>query len=258
MWHKREKRRRRTDPVAAPLVAPLPVAPPPRYAPTETDWQGGEPGAMLRALVHLATNPGIVSHLPRAAIVRKLRLFHCACCRLRWDLLPAIGRAAVEVVEQYADGFVNAKRLRGARRAAGTVARAAHPPWNATTVPGAWDVTNVARLAVAAAEVHATLALGRATSGPSVSAPDQSRLLRELFENPFRPVRIAPGWHTPTVVALARAAHADRAFELMPVLGDALQDAGCSSPEVLDHCYGPGPHVSGCWLLDRLTGRVGA
>jgi hypothetical protein len=95
-------------------------------------------------------------------------------------------------------------------------------------------------------------------SGNPASAADQVVLLRELFENPFRPIEIAGKWLTSTVVTLARVIHADRAFHLMPVLGDALQDAGCTRAEVLAHCYGPGPHVAGCWLVDRLTGRNSA
>lgn len=209
---------------------------------------------MLRCLVSLATEYGSVFHLTRAAVVRKLRLFHCACCRLRWELLPAAGREAVEVIERYADGLVTAKRLRGARWAAETAVRAAYPVGPTAGAPGAWDVTGVARLAVNAAEVHATLRLGRAAGGAPVSAHEQAGLLGELFGNPFRPVHIAPEWLTPTVVALAHATLRQRSFELMPILGDALQDVGCTDPEVLDHCYRFHRHVHGCWLLDKLTG----
>jgi hypothetical protein len=116
-------------------------------------------------------------------------------------------------------------------------------------------VTDTVRLVVAAAEVHARLRLGSVREGFPVSAVDQVVLLRELFANPFCPVKIANEWLTPTVVNLACTIHKNRTFELMPVLGDALQDAGCNRTEILEHCYGSGPHVAGCWLLDRLTGR---
>jgi hypothetical protein len=214
---------------------------------------------MLRCLVRLATDRGIVFHMPRLAVQRKLRLFYCACCRLRWDVLPAAGQQAVEVTERYADGLASAKQLRAARRAAEAAVRATRPAWAAGGhAPEAWDVTNTARLVVNAAEVHARLRTGYVPGGEPAGAADQAALLRELFENPFRPTEIAGKWLTSTVVALARVVHADRAFHLLPVLGDALQDAGCTHAEILAHCYGPGPHVAGCWLLDRLTGRDSA
>jgi hypothetical protein len=88
--------------------------------------------------------------------------------------------------------------------------------------------------------------------GSLVAAPDQAALLRDIFGNPFRPVAIEAAWFTRTVVALADVIRAGRVFELMPVLGDALQDAGCDRDELLDHCRGAGPHAAGCWLLDGL------
>jgi hypothetical protein len=47
-----------------------------------------------------------------------------------------------------------------------------------------------------------------------------------------------------------------REFGNMPILADALQDAGCELPEVLDHCRGPGPHVRGCWVVDLVLGKA--
>jgi hypothetical protein len=41
-----------------------------------------------------------------------------------------------------------------------------------------------------------------------------------------------------------------------PALADALQDAGCDSTEVLDHCLGAGPHVRGCWVVDLVLGKA--
>ncbi len=47
----------------------------------------------------------------------------------------------------------------------------------------------------------------------------------------------------------------DRAFDRMPILADALQDAGCDNLNILNHCRQPGEHVRGCWVVDLLTGR---
>ena len=74
-------------------------------------------------------------------------------------------------------------------------------------------------------------------------------LVREVFGNPFRPIDFAP-WRTDTAVALARQMYDARDFGAMPILADALQDAGCANEEVLSHCRGAGPHVRGCWVVD--------
>jgi hypothetical protein len=89
------------------------------------------------------------------------------------------------------------------------------------------------------------------------------RVLREgggvfrcIFGNPFRPVpTLDPAWLTSTVVSLAKGMYDSRDFTAMPILADALQDAGCDSADVLDHCRGPGPHVRGCWVVDLVLGK---
>jgi len=70
--------------------------------------------------------------------------------------------------------------------------------------------------------------------------------------NPFRPVPLDPSWLTSTVVTLAAGVYDERAFDRLPILTDALQDAGCEIAEVLDHCRGPGPHVRGRWVVDLV------
>jgi hypothetical protein len=74
--------------------------------------------------------------------------------------------------------------------------------------------------------------------------------------NPFRPVVFDPEWRSHTAVALAEGMYAARDFGAMPVLADALEEAGCDSADVLGHCRGPGPHVRGCWVLDHVLGLV--
>jgi hypothetical protein len=83
----------------------------------------------------------------------------------------------------------------------------------------------------------------------------QAELARDIFGNPFRPVAFSPAWRTDTAVALARQMYGSRDFGAMPILADALQEAGCDSEEVLSHCRGPGPHVRGCWVVDLVLGK---
>ena len=84
----------------------------------------------------------------------------------------------------------------------------------------------------------------------------QVRMLRCIFGNPFRPVDAIPARLTSDVVALARGMYDARDFSAMPVLGDALQGAGCDNPDVLGHCREPNAvHVRGCWVVDLMLGK---
>jgi hypothetical protein len=81
-------------------------------------------------------------------------------------------------------------------------------------------------------------------------------LIREVFGNPFRRVRVNPAWLTSTVTELARGIYEERAFDRLPILADALMDAGCDDAELLDHCRSAGPHVRGCWVVDLVLGKT--
>jgi hypothetical protein len=89
-----------------------------------------------------------------------------------------------------------------------------------------------------------------------VSPREQARLLRDIFGNPFRPIALDPAWLTSDVLALARGIYDERAFDRMPILADALQDAGCDSEDVLNHCRDANQvHVRGCWVVDLVLGK---
>jgi hypothetical protein len=79
--------------------------------------------------------------------------------------------------------------------------------------------------------------------------------LRDIFGNPFRGVTLDPSWRTSTVVALAQAIYQENAFDQMPILADALQDADCDNEDILNHCRQPGEHCRGCWVLDLILGK---
>src|SRR5262245_36318472 len=83
----------------------------------------------------------------------------------------------------------------------------------------------------------------------------QADLLRDVVGNPFHPVVFFRRWRSPTAVALARRIYDDRDFAAMPLLADALQDAGCEVPTVLGHCRSGGEHVRGCWVVDGVLGK---
>ncbi|MFO0800999.1 MAG: hypothetical protein U0804_26330 [Gemmataceae bacterium] len=83
----------------------------------------------------------------------------------------------------------------------------------------------------------------------------QADLLRDVFGSPFKPVNFTPAWRTEAVVGLARGMYESRNFGPMPVLADALEDAGCADADILAHCRGDGPHVRGCWVVDLVLGK---
>jgi hypothetical protein len=83
----------------------------------------------------------------------------------------------------------------------------------------------------------------------------QAALLRDILGNPFRPVTVSPAGLHPSVTTLARSIYEERAFDRLPILGDALEEAGCANQDLLAHCRHPGEHVRGCWAIDLLLGK---
>jgi hypothetical protein len=97
---------------------------------------------------------------------------------------------------------------------------------------------------------------GRGTK--SGKRPAQAQLLREVFGNPFHPVtvdRACLAWNGGAVVKVAEVIYEERRFGDLSILADALEDAGCTEPDILAHCRSSGPHVRGCWAVDRLLGK---
>jgi hypothetical protein len=90
--------------------------------------------------------------------------------------------------------------------------------------------------------------------GNDVPLPLQAALIREIVDNPFRPVSLSPSWLTADVVRMAQGAYDTRAFAELPILADALEDAGCNEA-VLSLLRSPGPHVRGCWVVDLVLGK---
>jgi hypothetical protein len=90
---------------------------------------------------------------------------------------------------------------------------------------------------------------------PAWTVRNLVQLIHEVVGNPFHPVTFSPSWRTDTAVSLARQMYHSREFSAMPILADALQDAGCDSDDILSHCRGDGPHVRGCWVVDLVLDK---
>jgi hypothetical protein len=200
------------------------------------------------------TYPGSMLPLVIRGSARKLRLFCCACVRRNWDLLTdEHSRKAVEAAERWADGLATAKELAAAFQAA----HAAEQPYDGSRQ------SYVKRAAALAARprkdlVCATVWYCRSSLGRDQMKAEerhQCDLLRDLFGVPFRPVAFDPAWQGGAAARVALAIYDENRFSDLPILADALEDAGCTNAEVLAHCRGGGVHVRGCWVVDRLTGK---
>jgi hypothetical protein len=162
-------------------------------------------------------------------------------------------RQVVETSERFAEGTSTQQQLWDAWCAARKVIRAADPFWTVLFVVAslkAWEATKVWRWV---SQPDLDSARG---NKPAAEKVVQAALVRCIFGNPFRPVTLDPSWLTSTVTALARGIYDEWAFDRLPILADALQDAGCDNEDVLKHCRGAGPHARGCWVVDLLLGKA--
>jgi hypothetical protein len=203
---------------------------------------------------------------------RKLRLFACACCRRLWHLYTNdICKNAVEISEEFADGVADRHELREAREAAWN-AELSDTPSNSIVLLSTAKTGLMAAAHATAGRRMRTWAMAVVNSIERVAANgnpfkrrtkwnDQCNLLRDIFDNPFRSIPIInPAvltWNDSTVVRLAQAAYDERHLPSgtldngrLAVLADALEEAGCTSEEILDHLRSAGPHVRGCWAVD--------
>ena len=246
---------------------------------TEAEWLAcSDPQSMLQ-------------FLRRTASDRKVRLFAVACC---WRVWPSLEqeefRDAVRKAESFADGLADRaemvqayekalaifSKLRGKDNGPGAaltssafpsppksiwarIADALDDPWwedefdkGDRLAPALVTAQHAAR---AAADLQGQRQFYYA---PAMLAEqrEQTALVRCLFGNPFRPPPVSGAWLTPEVRALAAAIYAERAFDRMPLLADALEAAGCTDTDLIEHCRSGQQHARGCWVVDLLLGKA--
>lgn len=218
--------------------------------------------------------------LGQSVSTRKLRLFGIACYRRVWDLLTYQDcRRAILLIERLVEGEADPEevhRIRAEMRGKWLAARQRGiTGWRGKTRydflgavqrllqdgdGDAPDGTPSAELSVIwkAAAWARCWAHDRNITYYQKELKAQADLLREILGNPFRASTVAPGWlawNDRTVVTVAQAIYGERRFEDLPILADALEEAGCDDETILAHCRSPGPHVWGCWVVDLLLGR---
>lgn len=215
---------------------------------------------------------------------RKLRLFACGCCRLIWHMPdePVASHRAVEIAERYGDGLSGEEERAAAEQQAwdawypcqatereqmgfmavaafaNTTGRTYHytdPQLGTTATRETWEYVRDC--------IQTVLWIGGREEEEGRFEAERDRefqnkiaaLVLCVFGNPFRLIDFSPAWRTDTVGALARQMYDTRDFFAMPILADALQDAGCENDDILNHCRGDGPHVRGCWVVDCVLGK---
>ena len=214
-----------------------------------------------------------------ANLARRFRLFACACARMVWDFLPAEARNGVQTAERFAHGRATAADLRAATVPRNPdpigalqwalVAAAAACVAEDNPAPEVWSPNQIllahSHAAPCAARAIATGPPG-AAQPPSLPAWNkafaaaravQAGYVRDIFLPPGYGPWLDPDWATSTVVALARQMDDTGDFSAVPILADALQDAGCDDEAVLQCCQVSGnAHVRGNWVVDLVLGRL--
>ncbi len=246
---------------------------------TEAEWLASEePEPMLAAAQEISE--------------RKALLIGCGCCRTcASEIVLDEFHRATELLERAADGLATDEEYFDAHRIANYALDlcTGTAPWipsrykTSNSLAGAWAVRELAArnwdcvprenswdrysrpkqtptILVAVTRAIANLECVGSTPGTDVMHQPRAvrgivRVIHDIVGNPFRPVAFSPEWRTDTTIALARAMYESREFSAMPILADALQDAGCDNDEVLNHCREPGTHVRGCWVVDLVLGK---
>ena len=196
------------------------------------------------------------------SLCRKFRLFAGACCVRstqgltisQWDdelrNLVALGKGEIEAEEF--EAFLNSDRR-------ASVSPETWALWRAESAGKHRAIKVVRDAAITrAAETggEAGLDWPQVMTEWDKERRAQCECLRDIFGSlPFRPVDFDPAWRTLTVQQLVEAICAEEAFDHLPILADALEDAGCTNADILSHCRSGTEHVRGCWCVDLVTGR---
>jgi hypothetical protein len=220
---------------------------------------------------------------------RKYRLYGVSCCRTMWDWLERLeqqglgrGRHAVLVAERFADGLATRDELRRALLPVDFLTESGGTPWSnlqsalqALTDAEGLDAAVCITRSILRAQYRAALQAEQVSRGggflsteatreicrtkTKAAAKEQCGFLRDSFGHmPFRSVALDPfllKWRDRVIPRLAEAIYEERAFERMPILTDALEEAGVTDQDILGHCRQQEGHTRGCWCLDLLLGK---
>jgi len=208
---------------------------------------------------------------------RKYRLCILNCCYyIRHLLVDKTYGCVIEVAERFVEGLADDSALAAPRALAkhfawwGSNKGSAGPLWDAGWYMDAYmgasvnatdpDAPAVLALALTMdnAQAAAVELCGPWAMALGVSPTVMTAILRDIFHTPYRGVVMRARWRRwngGLVCKLAQTIYNDRAFDQLPILADALEEAGCNEVDILNHCRQPGEHVRGCWVVDLLLNK---
>jgi hypothetical protein len=229
---------------------------------TERDWEAAtDPLELLNFLFPMR---GLDSTESQSHASRRYLI---GCARRVWPRIPWCGRQLIEVAEclvekveidkearramrEVAEGFTHCfgeaedlalleKKLLAIEYPFG---RRTEP--DPTTLPEEWG--SISHLVY--------LPFAGTTPNYRRIAPEfhSLEILRDVFPNPHHDVRVLREWLDRNVFGIAEGIHANRDYSPMPLLADALLDAGCDNDHILNHCRSGQPHVRGCWVIEGI------
>ncbi len=231
---------------------------------TEHEWWSCNPTDLDRMLAFLRQNK---------ASTRKVWLFACACRRGIWPLFTdQRSQAAIEITERYVDGLATSDELEAASAHAadaigdseqtGALSFMAYRVTRSEVAGHPWILAShtFTDLLDASWRLERFRFTKKLTDGQRREIFDVAARLRDIFGPlPFRTVsveRTVLEWNDRTVPKIAKALYDEPDFTRLPILADALEEAGCANHEILSHCRGPGSHYRGCWCVDLILNQT--
>jgi hypothetical protein len=193
--------------------------------------------------------------LGRKTTPRKIRLFCCGLVRreIEWLRHPW-GQELLSLAERFADGRAPKVEMgRVHRYVLRRIMQGALPE----TTEEERRINNATKMALGAACPDVWSAASTFVMVPECRA-GEDEFLRDVVGNPFQPMAVNAAWlawNDRGIQKIAQHIYNDHAFDSLPVLADALEEAGCTDAAILAHCREPGPHVRGCWVVDALLGK---
>ena len=186
---------------------------------TEAEWDAG-------------ADPWPLDHMGHQASQRRVWLLFCGVLRMLGKRAPRHLSRLIDSIERYADGGMDEARL-----------KQVCAPIMDIRPTDPWSTYNDLKRIQARKKRNRRLLVAAH---------------RDILAMPMRPVALPPAWlawNDGAIRKLAQSIYDARAFDRLPLLADALEDAGCTDADILSHCRTPGEHVRGCWVVDLLLGK---